>query len=105
MLENELYHICRKNAHKYSGFQDLWDNENALLLILEDIGLMGEQVGYPNRKRLEMELRVTWEAPEDDTLMAAMHDIGRRVQLRTVFIHENNYLRGDARQMEFYEVY
>jgi hypothetical protein len=105
LLEEELYHLCRKNSHKYCGFQDLWDNENAVLLSLEDIGLMGENVGYPNRKRLEMEFRVTWEVPLAGTLMGAMHDVGRLVQLRTVFVHENNYLRGDARRIEFYEVF
>ena len=105
LLEADLYHICRKNCHKYCNFKTLWDNEHALLLTLEDIGLMGEQSGYPNKKRFEFEIRVTWKLPAVATHEDKLIDIGRTVQLRTVFVNENHYLRGDRSQTEFYEVF
>ena len=105
LLEPDLYFMCRRNCHKYCNFKRLWDRENALLLSLEDIGLMGEDHGYPNRKRLELEFRVTWEAPIGGSLLDVMEQVGRKVQLRTVFINENHYLRGDPSQTEFYAVF
>ena len=105
LLEADLYNICRRNCHKYCNFKSLWDTENAILLTLEDIGLMGQQNGYPNKKRYEFEIRVTWKVPEDLSLEETMTTIGRTVQLRTVFVNENHYLRGDRSQTEFYEVF
>ena len=105
LLEEDLYFLCRKNCHKYCDFKNLWDNENALLLSLEDLGLMGELVGFPNRKRLDFEIRVTWKLPETDTYERMMTTAGRTVQLRSVFINENHYLRGGRSQIEFYEVF
>lgn len=105
LLEDELYYMCRKNCHKYCNFKYLWDYENALLLSLEDLGLMGEDHGYPNRKRLDLEFRVTWKAPIIGGLSDTMEQVGRKVQLRSVFVNENHYLRGDPSQTEFYEVF
>ena len=102
LTEQELYQICRKNCHKYCGFKDLWDNENALLLKLEDFGLWKESQGYPFRKRFELELRVTWSYPAGGYVDKA-HTIGRQVQLRTVAIYESHFVRGDIRSIEFVE--
>jgi len=57
LTESELYYLSHSNCHKYCGFQELWENENAVLLSLEDIGLITEKLGYPHRKRLELEIR------------------------------------------------
>ena len=102
LTERELYQLCRKNCHKYCGFKDLWDNENALLLKLEDFGLWKESQGYPYRKRFELELRVTWTYPNEGYVAKAVN-IGRKVQLRTVAIYESHFVRGDIRRIEFIE--
>ena len=105
LLEQDLYHMCRRNCHKYCNFLKLWNDEHALLLSLEDLGLMGQNAGYPNKKRLEFEIRVTWESFANVSLGHTMEQVGRKVQLRTVFVNENHYFRGDPTQTEFYEVF
>ena len=108
LTEDELYHICHKNCHKYCGFQQLWENENALVLTLEDIGLITEKAGYPRRKRLELELKVTWlqnakmkEALAEDEAITNE----RLLRLRTVCIYENRIFMGDIRRSEFVDKY
>jgi len=106
LLERDLYYITKRNCHKYCNFKHLWDKEHALLLSLEDLGLMGEQQGYPNKKRMELEITANWVMPDESTIIGQMHHAaGRKIQLRTVMIHENHYLRGDPSQIEFYNVY
>ena len=111
LTEDELYHICHKNCHKYCGFQDLWEKENAILLSLYDLGLMTEKYGYPYRKRLELKLNVTWNT--NSAIEAFSVDMGedqvvteaRKVRLRTVLIYENGEFVGDIRRSEFVERY
>jgi hypothetical protein len=102
LTERELYIICKKNCHKYCGFKNLWDNENALFLRMEDLGLWREKFGYPFRKRYEIEIRVTWEL-DATGYVARANTAGRLVQLRTVAIYESHYLMGDVRKLEFSE--
>jgi hypothetical protein len=104
---DELYYITHKNSHKYCGFQDLWEEENAVLLSLEDVGLMSQNFGYPRRERLELELHVTWSINEaletmsrDTTLIET-----KKLRLRTVCIYENGKFVADIRRSEFVESY
>ena len=97
LVEDDLYYLCRKNCHKYCKFQDLWDRENALLLKLEDVGLITEKFGYPYQKRLELEIKVTWASNTDLN--------GRKIKLRTVCIYENQEFQGDVRSSEFVEIF
>ena len=111
LSENELYYLSRQNCHKYCGFQELWDYENAVLLRLEDIGLMTEQVGYPVRKRLELEVRVTWSTNFGlreyfgYTGKTEADIADKPLRLRTVLIYENSEFIGDSRRSEFVEQY
>ena len=106
-----MYHICHKNCHKYCKFQDLWENEHALLLSLEDIGLMTEQFGYPYQKRLELQINVQWNS--NNAMVKYRNDHGesqanqesRLVTLRTICVYENGQFIGDVRRSEFVEKY
>ena len=109
LTEDELYHICHKNCHKYCHFQDLWENENALVLSLADIGLITEKSGYPRRKRLELEIFVKWDGNPAITQKlvdeANADTENRMLTLRTICIYENQQFLGDIRRSEFLETY
>ena len=111
LTESELYYLSHRNCHKYCRFQELWENENAVLLSLEDIGLITEKMGYPHRKRLELEITVTWKT--NAALDVFRGAIGitteelavRTLRLRTVCVYENGEFIGDIRRSEFVEKY
>ena len=111
LSENEIYYLSRQNCHKYCGFKQLWEHENAVLLRLEDIGLMTETVGYPHRTRLELEIRATWSS--NAAIQSFSTAVGeteaqrnaKPVRLRTVLIYENAEFVGDIRRSEFVERY
>ena len=111
LTEDELYYVCHNNCHKYCKFQTLWNEENALLLSLEDLGLMKEQMGYPHRKRLELAVEVTWDTNDAlDTFLKSMtsEEVSiddRKLRLRTVCVYENGEFIGDIRRSEFVERY
>ena len=109
LSEDELYHICHKNCHKYCHFQDLWEKENAILLSLEDIGLITEKSGYPRRKRLELEIFVKWDGNSNIIKYLGTEEDNvtdeRLLTLRTVCIYENQQFQGDIRSSEFLETY
>ena len=55
---DELEYITKKNAHPRCAFVENMSYDPIVFLKLEDIGLATEDIGYPNDKRLELEITV-----------------------------------------------
>ena len=112
LTEDELYYICLKNCHKYCKFHQLWSMENALVFRLEDFGLMTEDVGYPHKKRLEIDITVSWDVNTEiaeklgiSKADARVHVADYEIALRTMMIYENRQFIGDIRRNDFIETY
>ena len=69
-----------------------------VFLSLEDIGLATETVGYPNIKRLEMEVNI-----KQILLPYDAHRLHEDVTIKgyVCFVYENHVLEGNNDRMEF----
>ena len=98
----ELEYLTRKNCHKECDFDTNMRYDPIVLLRLEDLGLATESVGYPHKKRLEMEVEVKQIILPKYAYQEVAGGNGYKVNLTCSLIYENHCLQGTANHAEFY---
>ena len=102
----ELDYLTKKNSHPRCDFYNNMKYDPIVLLKLEDLGLATELQGYPNSKRLEMEVEIrqilmpnNWGAQYD---RVANPDLPNpEITANVVFIYENHVLEGSNGSCNF----
>ena len=98
----ELEYLTRKNCHRECDFATNMRYDPIVFLSLEDLGLATEQVGYPNSKRLEMEIDVRQIVlPKFFWRELALND-SYKVKLVCSLVYENHCLQGTTNRADFY---
>ena len=103
---NELDYITKKNSHPRCDFYNNMKFDPIVLLKLEDLGLATELQGYPNSKRLEMEVEIrqvmmprNWGALYDRVDFGGLPN--PEITANVVFIYENHVLEGSNGSCNF----
>lgn len=97
----ELDYLTKKNSHPKCSFYEHMKYDPIVLLKLEDLGLGTESIGYPNSKRLEMEVVINqimlphgWALQYAPNLPIVNNLPKPQITANVVFIYENHILEG-----------
>ena len=99
----ELDYLTKKNSHKTCRFYTHMAYDPIVLLRLEDLGLATETVGYPNAKRLEMEVVISQiMLPHAfSERFRGLQNAPPKITATAVFIYENHVLEGSNGNCQF----
>ena len=100
----ELEYITAKNCHPKCAFRENMQYDPIVLLRLEDLGLGTENEGYPNVKRLEMEVEI------DQIILPRYHgkqfvaagNTEAKIRAVCALVYENYSLQGTNNNLDFY---
>ena len=109
---DELEYITKKNVHPQCDFVGNMSYDPIVLLKLEDIGLATEDLGYPNAKRLELEIEINsiilprnymFRFPDNLPLVGGNphYQPNPPMTARCSFIYENHVLEGTNNRLDF----
>ena len=94
---DDIERISRENCHRYCNWRVLHNSGQGILLHLRDIGLT-EEVAFPERKRIQMEITLLSETGPDipDYELA-----GYSKSFNVVLIRQNQLFQGDVVSSNF----
>ena len=98
----ELEHLTRKNCHRECNFAEQMCFDPIVFLKLEDLGLNSEALGYPNKKRLEMQVEVKQIIMPKYAYRQVINNDFIDCQLHCALIYENHCLQGTTNSADFY---
>ena len=105
---DELEYITKKNVHPQCDFIENMSYDPIILLKLEDLGLATEDMGYPNAKRLELEIEInSIVLPRNFKYRfppvggAVMKQPNPPMTAHCSFIYENHVLEGTNNRLDF----
>lgn len=103
LTNTELDYLTKKNSHPKCDFDENMKYDPIVLLKLEDLGLGTELQGYPNAKRIEMEVDIRQiKLPHNYIDRFKQPDMPLpNIDARVVFIYENYVLEGNNGQCKF----
>ena len=93
----DLERISRSNCNRLSNWRELHNNGQGILIHLADLGLT-EEIAFPEKKRIQLELSVlTWKNPE------SLGQVARPTKQTThcVFIRQNQLFKASHERSEF----
>ena len=100
---SELDYLTKKNSHPRCDFYEHMKYDPIVLLRLEDLGLATETMGYPNSKRLELEVEIKQlMMPNNYDKRFYKPDLpAPKITAHAVLIYENHVLEGSNGACDF----